>query len=350
MKLHKLFLSFLLLLLSPTIYFGQAEDIDAVKYFDENKRWYNTFTEHWFMFFDIPEAEIRDSIIQFDKISKDLKTSKNEWEGTYGNGGDTHGSYLHWSKNSGFVWLVVNKCNGGPMKITRGKVLVTDSAVKFIPEKVLTSSFQHGGHSHQKSDEYKTREFLFVEWRKANFVIESNELTNFADFTAGLNPETSGLNDEGWYFSKVSQSYVGSANELPIFPAGYEKYVRKPFKATIISVGRSFRRAKSDAPADSDETQKSYMLNYDDLVTEVKLDIGKSSNISPGMFLRFVPETYEYRTNGMKITKVFDNHSIAEYVTDAPKKTCKKSDSENCEAEERRTLKAGLRLSTTAEW
>ena len=46
--------------------------IDPVAFFDENKRWYNGFTETWFQFFDIPEAEVRKSIVHWELIGRDL--------------------------------------------------------------------------------------------------------------------------------------------------------------------------------------------------------------------------------------------------------------------------------------
>lgn len=349
----KSILTILIMLFAFQISFGQSVqsvEVDAVKYFDENKRWFNEFTEHWFQFYDIPEEEIRNSIIQFEKISKDLKTTQSEWEGTYGNGGDTHGNYLHWSEKNGFILLVVNKCNGGPTKIARGRVIKTDTSIQLIPEKVITSTFEHGSHSSRAND-YKEREFLLVKWQAKNYVIESDSITNFADYTAGLNPETSGIYDEGWYYSKVFQESKGTANELPIFPAGYEKYVKKPFKATITSIGKSFRRNKKPVSDESDEYLKDDVKNYEDSVTEVKLDLGKSSNISPNIFLRFISENEnDYSMRGITITKVFDKYAIGEYVTDVPKKTCQKSDFETCEAEERRPLKIGSKVSTTGEW
>lgn len=346
MKLKKIASVILILLSGCQFVFSQkgASTDDAVKYFDENKRWYNDFTEHWFNFFDIPEEEVRNAIIHWEQIGEDLKISANESEGTYGNGGDTHGDYLRWSEKSGFVWLNVNKCNGGPMKITRGRVSITQSSVRFIPEKVVAASFQHGNHNSNPEE----NEFLFVKWRKADFLVQSKNIKNFADYTAGLNPSASGFYEGGaWYFSKVLQGYVGSANELPVFPAGYEKYVKKPFRATIISIGKSYRRTK---PKEVDEDGKGIEQSYDDLVTEVKIDIGKSSGIAPGTLIRFLIENDNYTFDGIVVKKVFDKYSVGEYTTDIPKKNCQKNDYENCEAEEGKVLKVGQKLTTTGEW
>lgn len=326
-----------------------APTVDAVKYFDENKRWYNDFTEHWFNFFDIPEDEVRSAIIHWEQIGEDLKNSINRAEGTYGNGGDTRGTYLRWSEKSGFVWLDVNKCNGGPMKITRGTVAVTTSSVRFLPEKTVAASFEQ---KDRQSNQMKA-EFLFVKWREADFLIGSGNITDFADYTAGLNASTSGFLEGGsWYFSKVRQKYIGSVNELPVFPVGYEKYVKKPFRATIVSIGKTFRRAKvlsSDNEYD-DEYEKKIVQNFDDLVTEVKIDIEKFSGIAPETFIRFVNENGDYNFDGITVKRVFGKYAIAEYTRSVPKPSCKKDDYTNCEADVGTTLKVGRKLSTTGEW
>lgn len=352
MRFQKFSFLILILFFSLQNSFGQSvktTEVDAVKYFEENRRWYNEFTEHWFQFFDIPEEEIRQSILQFEKISNDLKSSNNSWEGTYGNGGETHGNYIHWSENNGFLLLVVNKCNGGPTQIIRGKVAVTNALVRLIPEKIITASFHHGNHNKETQD--KPIELVFVKWRGKRFLIFTNQVTNFADYTAGLNPATSGLYDEGWYFSEVLKEETGSVNELPIFPVEYENYVKKPFKATISSLGKSFRRKKPPISEDADEYEKEIVKNYDDLVTQLKLNIGKNVNLYPNIFIRFARANEDdYSTDGIKIVKVFDDYSIGEYVTLVPKNSCKKSDFERCEAEQRRVLKAGMKVSTTGEW
>lgn len=348
MRFQKFFFLILVLFFALQNSFGQSvqnTEVDALKYFDENKRWYNEFTEHWFNFYDIPESEIRDSIAQFDKIGKDLRNPENEWEGTYGNGGDTHGSYLRWSEKNGFILLVINKCNGGPTQIKRGKVVVTSSLVRLIPEKIVTASFHH--RSHSKKTHNKPVEFLFVKWRGKKFLIFSDQIINFADYTAGLNPETSGLYDEGWYFSEVLKEENGSANELPIFPIGYENYVKKPFKGEIISVEKTFRRNKPIPSKEEGEYFLDFAKNYEDLVSEVKINLGKSSGIYPKVVMRFVSDEDSSDYDRIVITKVFGNYSIGEYVSDTPKKNCQKSDTEDCKPAERKSLKKGIKLSTT---
>ena len=333
-----------LLLVSSVIVMSQTpESVDALKYFDENKRWYNEFTEHWFYFHDIPEADIRESIVHWEKIGSDIKNSTSLVEGIYANGGDTHGDYLQWSEKSGFVWLKVNKCGGGPMKIIRGKVVVTPSWVKFVPEIEFGSASGHANHGSRVN----SREFLVVKWREVTYLVDSDSITNFADYTAGLNPETSGLYDEGRYFSNMRQIDFGSANELPKFPPGYEQYVKRPFRTKVTSIAKAFRRAK---PIENDEAGRPYEETRDHLLTTVRVPLGDRSGIKPGVLLRFINEEDDYRIDGVRITKVLKTYSIGEYVTDIPKRNCKKSDIEDCEPEQRRRLFLGQRLSTTGIW
>jgi len=315
--------------------------VDAVKYFDENKRWYNTFTEHWFYFHSIPEDEVRSAIEQWEQIGADLaKPVANE--GTFLKWGETHGQVFRWSEKSGFIWLDVNKCSGGPMAIVRGKVIVEPGYVRLFP---FHSTGTNHGHGKEKS---VANEFLFVKWRNVEYLIGKSELINFADFTAGLNAETSGLYGEPWYFSKLSGQVKGSLNELPIFPRGYESYLKKPLKAKIVSIGKSYRRVK---PLELDEVGDALENQNDELVTTVRLDIGNSMGVSSGTVLRFLFEKDEhYGVEGIRVGTVFENYSYGEYVTDIPRRDCKKSEMELCEAAERRALKIGQRLSTTGVW
>ena len=342
-KMSKPLFSFIVLCLSFFSVTGQETPIDPVRYFDENSRWYNEFTEHWFYFFDISNEDVRTSIKHWSEIGDDLKTNSNSSEGTYSNGGETHGDYLRWSEKRGFVWLKVNKCQGGPMKIIRGRVIRDGQSFRFKPTQVFGESKGHGNHGTQISEV----EFFPVKWRKADYLIQKNSLANFADYTAGLNPETSGLFDEGWYFSKLFQDHKGSVNERPIFPRGYEKLVKAPIKTSILRVGKPYRRSK---PLVRDDDGLEIDESHDDQITEVKIKGGKSVGIYPGVLIRFLNKPDDYRVDGVVVTKVFESYSIAEYITDIPKLNCKKSDFANCEPEEKRRLKVGLKLSTTGEW
>ena len=340
MKLASLFP--ILLLISAT-FAQQTKPVDAVRYWDENKRWYNEFTEHWFHFHDISENDVRDSIVFWEKIGRDLEDLAASG-GMYGNGGDTHGDYLRWSEASGFIWLNVNKCAGGPMRITRGRVIVSPSIITFVPEAVLGSSAGHGHHGSHPS----SRVFVPVRWRNIEYLIAESRIKNFADYAAGLDHSESGIYDGGMeYFVKWGGKEIGNENELPVFPTEYARYIKNPFKAKIVAIGKTFRRSK---PAEFDENRKAVDQDYDDLVTQVTVDLGKRSGLTKDVLLRFLIEDDDYSIEGIEIQKVGDSYAVGEYVRDIPKKTCVKTETEDCLPPSNRPLRVGQKLSTTGVW
>ena len=342
---------FLVLLICLQINFAQNNPPkqnpknDALSYFDKYGRWYNDFTEHWFMFYDIPSNKIRESITHFEKIGEDIKQGNTRWAGTFGNGGTTFGNYVRWSKQSGFIWLNVNKCNGGPIRIVRGKVEVLKSSVKFVPEEFIVSSFQTRRYKSSK----KPIEFLFVKWRKVKFLIKPTRIKDFTDFTAGLNRSTSGFNDGGFYFSEVNKDYVGSVNALPIAPKKYRRFIKSPFRAIADAIHSPYRRNKPTEKSEIEYDQE-IQKNYDDMVVEIKINLGTSSGIKIGTVLESVGNDETSSNDLIVVTKIFRNHSIAEYVEDIPKPSCKKSDFVDCKKGIVASFKIGQKFSTTGIW
>jgi hypothetical protein len=339
MKLQKIILVLLFLLASVPICFGQVNEkkpsVDAVKYFDENKRWYNEFTEHWFYFNNISENDIRDSIIHWEQIGKDLENTTNEWSGTFGNGGETHGDYLRWSEKSGFIWLRVNKCQGGPMQIIRGKVSFSLTGVQLIPESIFGEMGSHGKDHSKHNQKY---EFLFVRWYDVPFLIEKRTISDFADYTAGLGEFNENYQFLGIlgspFFSKLGVEYNENADELPKFPKGYEKFIKKPVKAKIIAIGKSFRRTDKDNE------------DWEELITEVKLDAGKNKGAISNLFLHFVKEE-EHWMEKIIIKRVGATSSWAQIIRSVRKKNCVVSEYNDCENFKYTPIKIGLELSTT---
>lgn len=332
-------LLFSLFLALTSFAFGQnAEKVDAVKYFDENKRWYNDYTEHWFRFFDIPEEEVRNSIIHWEKIGSELEDAKSERAGTFFSGGETHGDYFRWSKKSGFVWLKVNKCAGGPMRIIRGRVIVNSDRIQLSPEHVSgTENHGHGGH--QKSQEQIN--LLFVKWRGVPFLVPQNAISDFADFTAGL-----GDYNEHYLYSdifgnpflqKFGSGENENLNELPVFPVGYEKFVKKPIKGKIISIGKSFRKP---------ETDEFNGENWENLITPVRINVGQAQGVLPNLRLYFT-DIENSPFEEVRVRTVGVNSSVIEIKRHVRKKNCVVSENNDCENHEYEKIKAGLKVSTT---
>jgi hypothetical protein len=338
MKRNLSSLLFFSLFLALTMFaYGQNEGkVDAVKYFDENKRWYNEYTEHWFSFFDIPENQIRDSIIHWEKIGADIEGSNDDWTGTFATHGETHGSYFRWSQRNGFIWLSVNKCVGGPMRITRGRVVVQSNMIKLFPEIVIGK--KHSGHGEQDKAP-KQINLLFVKWLNVPFLVNENEISSFADFTVGLgdyNDFYSGILGHP-FFQKLGAEANDNPNELPIFPSGYEKFVKKPVKGEITSIGKTFRRP------DPHEFNRE---EWENSVTQALVNIGRAQGAVRNLRLFYV-NAKNSPIEELRIVKVGVNSSLIEISRSVRKKNCVVSEHNDCENHEYEKIKVGLKVSTT---
>lgn len=333
MKLINFIFVFFILVIGNITTFGQNNEqtVDAVEYFDLNKRWYNEFTEHWFYFADIPENEVRNAIIQWEQIGKDLKTSSNKNKGTYGDGGDTHGSYFRWSEKSGFIWLNVNKCQGGPVQIVRGKVSADNVQIRLTAEFTLGNTDSHGHH-----DQTRLSELLFVKWKGASFLVPKESIENFADYTAGLGEYNQILLDGFPFLVKSDSQNDEKSQELPVFPKGFEKFLKKPVKAQIISIGKSFLRPDPD-----DE-------DWDNLIIPVKLNVGKNPEAKPDLKLLYINQEQHYNEK-IIIKKVKEKFSTAEIIRPVRKQNCAITDYNDCVNPKYINLQVGLRLSSTGD-
>jgi hypothetical protein len=310
--------------------------VDAVKYFDENKRWYQQYTEHWFNFSDIPESEVRKSIQLWEFIGQDLSGSSDKYSGTYGSGGDTHGSYLRWSKGAGFILLHVNKCQGGPTQIIRGRTEENPDGVRLIPETVLGGSAGHGGHGDHKRSSRPI--FLVgVRWRGETYLIDQNQLSDFSDYAAGLGS----YNNEYAYFldnsflSRLGSEPIDASNEtlLPVFPKQFEKLIKTPVRGTVISIGPSRRIRDSDA------------TDQDLLITRFQMRLEKVANARASVKLHPVDQEPTF-TDSFEIRSVSGKVATVEQKRSVPKKNCVPSAGSDCAAAEHIQLRIGLKFSS----
>ena len=313
----------------------QPSQIDPLALFDEKKVWHTGFTEAWFNFFGIPEGEIRKTIEHWENIGRDLtKATDSKSSGRYYSGGVTHGSFLRWSESNGFVWLDVDHCMGGPMRIRRGRVELVPEGILLIIEANLGNSGGHGGHGGHavQSDRIS---FVSVAWNDSLFLVRKEDLDDFADYAAGLgefNSEYYPYDDNPFFASGRSDSRAKVVG-LPIFPAGYEKYLKRPVRGSVTTVGKGVRRLDPDSDSS------------DYLVTQLKLVIEDTTNLSPGLKLRpgnveeYFGETFEVKSFKGKV-------AVIEHVRSIPKKDCVVSSHTDCKDFDHIKLRKGLTLSS----
>lgn len=254
---------------------------------DQDGRWANGVSEAWWFADSLPDEDIRKLIAQWEKIAKENLTSKgNEWAGDYFTGSDTHGEYLRWSPESGFVIINVDKCSAQVEGFSYGKVSSSSPLNQFIPDKVLSSGHGHG----QVQPSPATINFVPVRFRNARLLIPETEMPEFGDYLAGLGrfngPNSIYYVDVTPFFVQLGKESGGKKEVGAAVPPGYEKFLKKPIEASIIMV--TDRRIEAGYSYES--PLSGGVTTYEDRVsvTSINVNVGDADGVKPGMILKLV--------------------------------------------------------------
>lgn len=281
----------LTLLLSLSCYesaFAQS----TLEEFDKDGRWANGVSEPWWFPDSVPKEEIRKVIRLWESIAKDnQQSSGGEWAGDYFVGGETHGSYMRWSPESGFVIASVNKCEAKVEEFSYGKAMNLSPVIQFTTEQTISSGHSHGGgHSIQGAIN-----FVPVRYRGERILIAEDEMPDFGDYVAGLGNYNVALSISDIFgspfFYKLDQNAAvePAAGGSVVVPQGYEKFLKKPVEAVIAKVNK--RVVKSEFNYESPSGAAiSYAVTHTApvSVTSITLDAGSAAGIKRGMVLRAV--------------------------------------------------------------
>lgn len=315
---------------------------------DQYGRWINGITEPWWFPGSIAKKDVDAAQLLWSTIGN--QSSANVWAGNYFIDGDTHGSYLRWSPQSGFVLFHVNKCEASVMRFSYGKVAASPALIQMLPEKTATASTKHD-HGTQAQ---KALRFLPIIWRQARYLVPENEITEFSDYISGLGK----YNDRNFLFveyaqffsksdekisggveSQVTRSQVAGDNDgfvEPLVPPGHEKFIRRPIDAKIIARRKSYLRHNSE-----DEW-------WNDLIIPVTLNVGSGHGLKKNMVLRVLGTSgFGGDDEYVKITNV--NLHSAKGIIERPvrKKPCIKIDpADDCKDPDYQPLKVGSKVTT----
>ena len=250
------------LLLSGFMTYSQAQSVP-------DDRWANGVSEPWWFAEKLSREDIATMQSRWSLIRDENQA--NEWAGDYFIGGDTHGSYLRWSAENGYVLVHVNKCEAKVESFEYGKVSASPTLIQFFPEFSKSDS----GHTHSSQHQTPTR-WLPVKWRATHYLVPENGIAAFGDYVAGLGAYNFGLGGAGMievsdFFSKFTDEERDSAEGLPIVPPGYERFIKRPIDARITNVGRSYIRVDRENEW------------YNDLVTLVTVNVGRADGVKRRM-------------------------------------------------------------------
>lgn len=292
--------------------------------FEVDGRWTNGVSEPWMFEETHPRDEVMAMQRRWADLESNLRTSSDHrWAGDFFEGSDTHGDYLRWSSKGGFVWLKVDKCRATVMSFSYGKVLASPASIQLIPEKTIS------GNKHHKHTNFSSVKFLPVSWSKDLLLVPQRDIASFGDYVAGLGRYNEWINFfEGIeFFSRTVEDDFPVSKE-PIVPSGYERFIKSPLEATIVSVGKTHTR-RSENPW------------WDDQITPVTI---KLNRIGARPNLKFRMEDSD---EIIALSSVTGRTAIGRIVRSVRKQPCVKySDDDDCSEPEYSQIRIGTKAST----
>jgi hypothetical protein len=314
-------------------------------------RWENGITESWW--FDEQKTSKEDVAAArslWRAIEAENSETPNEWAGDYFIGNDTHGSYMRWSRQNGFVLAHVDKCQAMLMGISYGKVNSTPTLIRFL------SNQPAGQASHPHAHRQKmTMNFVPVVWRGVHRLIPANEMSDFGDYVAGLGKYNEWLRDGFFYIEAVeffskheaiarTDSSISKTEEQdvvediqPIVPPGYERYLKKPIEARITSVGAGNRKVSRENEW------------WDDFVIPVTINAGSAEGLKPKMVLRLIgAKGFGGFGEAVEVKHVGLHSSKGIIIRTIRKSPCVKfAETDDCQDTEYEAVSVGWQVSTS---
>ena len=285
-------------LVALLLYSFCCHSAEAQEDHDQYGRWINGITEPWT--FD-GSSYTKEEAAAFQQRWKAIEAQRstvaaNEWAGDYVRG-DLHKTYLRWSPEGGFVYAYVFTCSTGVLGINYGRVDASPAAVRLYPELSKSTSRPHGSHGGHAAYNLP-KKYLPVKWGEQHYLVAENRVAAFYRFAAGLGEYQTHSGED--FFAKTDD-YAKEPEGMPVFPPGYERFVRKPIEAKIISVGpKRLRRVPT--------MDKYYFY---DSVTDVKISAGTADGLYKGMTMYVVGSKFSEK---VEITKV-GRHSAWGIIT-----------------------------------
>ncbi|HKR02524.1 MAG TPA: hypothetical protein VJT09_17740 [Pyrinomonadaceae bacterium] len=303
---------------------------------DLYERWENGVSEAWWfadratLAKEITAAQSRWKLIEIENAT----AATNEWAGDYFIGGETHGRYLRWAPRNGFVLMNVDKCQAMVMSLDYGKAAASTALIQFFPELDHQST---GSHTHSRTRTVPNK-LLPVKWRGVHYLIPESELADFNDYLVGLGKYNGGSYIESSeFYYKLNDREEGSAQDVPILPPGFERFIRKPIVGQITAVRAGYRKKDSENEW------------WDDFIIPVTINVGNSEGVRANMTFR-VPgsEGLGGMEEKVSVRRVGLHSSQGIIVRTVRKNPCVKIDEDDdCGGIEYPSIKAGWAVTTS---
>lgn len=263
---------------------------------EEDKRWMlwenGVGKSRWFMY-HLEKDDVLKLKEKWEEIGNSIESSTNEFSGTYYQPGYMSGYFLRWSPENGYVFVNYFDIEH-PCFFSFEKVLVNGSEIKFIPEYRVDES---------RCPSNSTAPETWLPADGGKFLIPQNQVKEFADFYAGLR-EYNGflrkIDGDNPFAVKWQKDF--KPNKDFILPQDYEKFIKTPINAEIISVGKTSKGKLKD-----------FFYDENVSVTPVQINVGRNNGVEKGMeFILLNSDDERHQT--LLITSVSGNKSKGKVI------------------------------------
>ncbi len=266
----------LLVLLIATSVAGQSKETTV---------WDNGITERWWVYLDdFLKPDLDSAIERWNLIEKENEAAASSgWAGGYFNGGDTHGTYMRWSLQTGFVMAHVNKCEARLTGITFGSVKTSGGLIEFIVE--YHNTVRSHGHGKTRKSGPSHIKLIPIQWSTSQFLVEEGQMPQFGDYIAGLGEYNQEFMWE-WteFFGRGSREASTDYSHPPQVPPGYERFIKMPIDGELTAVGTPKLGRFRDGIGQVHKVMR----------TPVSLNVGRLNGVKRGMYFHVIsPDVYE---------------------------------------------------------
>jgi hypothetical protein len=259
--------------------------------FDEESNWYKEIgiRDDYYSRFDFTRYTKEDVQKAKDKyLSIASVLTNDEWSGTYRRQTMLGGAEITWDRKKGFVYTYVYHTLAG---LDFGKVKTVRDSVSFVPERLTVRKVKH----------FFEGEHIQVKFGEKHLLVPKSRLAEFAIWAAGREVPTGQrareiYTEEGFFWEKAEDENKKIA-DIPTFPIGFVRLIRKPILSKVLSVGPL--RIKREKSADWGTTSVNHFRT-------LTLAGGQENGVKTGM--RFWIDDLE---EWVEVVSVTANHSRA---------------------------------------
>lgn len=282
---------------------AQGERAEYERFEHGNLEW----GESWLL----PRASASDAAAlnaRWRAIEEELKTTTNEFAGTYEANGVMRQMVVRFAPRAGFVYIYVYE-RYSVLDFAHGSVEVTPTEIVFTPAREQFSE------SLDKLPRVVPRRWVAARWRRANYLVAERSIRDFGNYVAGLGiyNDFNGPCCEFVPFLTAPARVAPERDfERPVVSAAYERFIKLPINATVRWVGRK-RRVKDYGS----EGEFYSHLHQTATLTPVRIDAGSRQGVRRGMLFRLDGDADARGSSQyLKITRVRPDSSEGVVVRD----------------------------------